>query len=218
MITINTKPSSRRLLRRSKWWGLPEEPMEEDRFDGVPIEGMTWDNGQQYNYPLTLVCQIRCSDIAQLDAEGVLPHTGMLWFYAALDYYRGERKWIIRPGIGEWDRQYYKVYYSPTCKGLTEVIRINKKGKKFIGVDIPAETIHFSNSGTDFSACLLGCPFPNKVSELSEGMIPLLQLKSDNRWGLRLPGNGVLTFMISPEDLAARRFSEARVFVYPLRK
>ena len=46
-------------------------------------------DGGTYPEPLTFVCQIRCKDIAGLDTDGLLPHSGMLYFFAPIDYFLG---------------------------------------------------------------------------------------------------------------------------------
>ena len=46
---------------------------------------VTEEDGTESEYPLTFICQIDCEDIAPFDKEGLLPHEGMLYFFAAID-------------------------------------------------------------------------------------------------------------------------------------
>ena len=84
MIAIMTQSVEGNLFGQSKWWGFPDLPEELD-WPSVPVN----DDGDEYDDPLTFICQIRCEELAPLDPEGLLPHTGMLWFFASLDYFLG---------------------------------------------------------------------------------------------------------------------------------
>ena len=61
---------------------------------------------------------------------------------------------------------------------------------------------------------LLGEPYLEEVREAMPGLVPLLQIDENDDWGLRFFDCGMLTFMISPEDLAARRFDRVRAYLY----
>ena len=98
-IGLKFEKSNQPLMGQSKWWGAPDLPEDWD----YPCN----DEGD----PLTFVCQIRCEDIAEFDTEGLLPHTGMLYFFAqigeyvqAMDIAEGEHN-----GLGEWGEDAYKV-------------------------------------------------------------------------------------------------------------
>ena len=97
MISIQTQPAEANLLGQSKWWGFPDLPEELD-WPSVPVN----DDGDVYDDPLTFICQIRCEELAPFDPEGLLPHTGMLWFFASLDYFLGNPD-AVCPGMGEWE-------------------------------------------------------------------------------------------------------------------
>ena len=83
-----------------------------------PATTVTEEVGKTYDDPLTFVCQLRCADIAPLDPEGLLPHEGMLYFFAALDYFLGVLDTPAYPGMGEWKKEYFRVLYSPTLDQL----------------------------------------------------------------------------------------------------
>ena len=84
-INIATTPSAENLVGKSHWWGAPDLPESIT----YPYEEVADADGTTYPEPLTFVCQIRCRDIAPLDADNLLPHTGMLYFFAPIDYFLG---------------------------------------------------------------------------------------------------------------------------------
>lgn len=58
----------------SKMFGLPSV------YDNEEFEVPTFDcRGMEHD--MTFIAQIKCSDIASLDTENILPHTGMLYFF-----------------------------------------------------------------------------------------------------------------------------------------
>ena len=70
MIGIRTEPAEGKLFGQSKWWGFPDLPESLD-WPSVPVN----DDGDEYDDPLTFICQIRCEELAHLDPEGLLPST-----------------------------------------------------------------------------------------------------------------------------------------------
>ena len=110
MIRIETHPADNPLFGQSKWWGEPDMPEELD----YPEVMVTDEGGETYPDPLTFVCQIRCEDLAALDPDALLPHTGMLYFFAALDYFLGDIGTPAYPGLGEWQTKYFRVLYAPS--------------------------------------------------------------------------------------------------------
>ena len=85
-IQITTRTTDKDLTGRSHWWGAPDMP-EGMAYPCIEVED---EDGGRYPEPLTFVCQIRCADIAGLDPEGLLPHKGMLYFFAPIDYFLGD--------------------------------------------------------------------------------------------------------------------------------
>ena len=79
---------------------------------------VTDEDGDSWQDPLTFICQIRCEDIAALDPEELLPHEGMLYFFAALDYFLGDIEAPSYPGMGQWQTESFRVLYSPFCEQL----------------------------------------------------------------------------------------------------
>ena len=74
------------------WWGFAAMP-----------QGMEYPSNGQEN-PLTLVCQFALGD-------------GLVYVLADLDYFFGD--FDVESGcIGEWDKRFYKILYSPTRDNL----------------------------------------------------------------------------------------------------
>ena len=92
-IKINLSDTVDELFMKSKWWGNPDMPQNID----IPND-------------LTFICQIRCDEIAPFDKGNFLPHKGMLYFFAAIDYYFGNFDSYC-PGDFFWNSEDVKVFY-----------------------------------------------------------------------------------------------------------
>ena len=106
-IGLKFKPTTDELTGQSKWWGAPDLPED-------------WEYPCQDGNPLTFVCQIRCEDIAALDTDNLLPHSGMLYFFAAIGEYvnKLDIAECDHNGLGEWSDDAYKVLYADDCSNL----------------------------------------------------------------------------------------------------
>lgn len=80
-IKIKLAKTNEDLTGKSKWWGQPDLP------EGMTMPMIPFEDGE--DDPMTMVCQIRCADLAEIDPDNLLPHTGMLYFFAAIDEYVG---------------------------------------------------------------------------------------------------------------------------------
>ncbi len=208
MIKIETQPADSPLTGQSKWWGEPDMPDDLD----YPEVLVTADDGDNWQDPLTFVCQIRCEDIAALDPEGVLPHEGMLYFFAALDYFLGDIGALSYPGMGQWQQQYFRVLYAPSCDELHTHHIVNEDGTP---ATLPAEAITFTacDEHTD-GIRMLGYPYIEEVREAMPAMLSLLQVDEDDRWNLTFHDCGTLNFMIHPRHLKERRWEKTACYLY----
>lgn len=241
------------LFGQSKWWGFPDMP-EDLEYPEVPVrEEYVDDAGRdavdEYDDPLTFICQIRCSDLAAVDPEGLLPHEGMLYFFAALDYFLGNLDAVVSPGLGEWEAPWFKVLWAPSCENLHTHSILYEDGTEAC---LPAVPMAFScgsasscgaddscgadgGSGDADDSCgaagdscettgdscettgdgfqLLGRPFYDEVAQEMPGMINLLQIDENDDWNLRFFDCGMLNFLITPADLAARRWSAVHCYL-----
>lgn len=207
-ISIITEESKENLAFRSHWWGFPDLPEGVD-FPAIPDEDM--DPERDDEDLLTFICQINLEDIARYDTENRLPHTGFLYFFAALDYFLGDTDAPNGP-IGYWPEEMFRVIYTPETDDL-HTHRVQWAD----GTDacLPAEAMRFGEVGmTADGQKLLGLPFFDEVREEAPGDISLLQVDEDDRWNLRFYDCGMLNFLISPQDLADRRFDRVRLYMH----
>ena len=106
-IKINLSRTEGNLFAASKWWGDPDMPAEMQ----YPMMTVKEEDGEEYEYPMTFVCQLNCEELARFDAENLLPHEGMLYFFAAIDEYTGYDA-PYHYGPGEWPRKSVIVKYA----------------------------------------------------------------------------------------------------------
>ena len=197
-IKLNFSKTDEPLEGRSKWWGAPDLP----KGHGYPIVHCK-DEDDEWDEPLTFLCQIRCEDIAALDEENLLPHEGMLYFFAAIDDYLG-LDCPIETHIGEWDPEAVRVVYSPTCEGL-EPYEMTW-GESGESVFYPAEKLTFEPCGMlEDGFKLLGRPYLCEINEeYDTDYVSLLQIDGNDDWGLRFYDCGMLCLLIRKSQLRAR--------------
>ena len=198
-IKINFIPTTEDLAGKSHWWGFPDMP-----------EAFEWPCNNDGD-PLTFVCQIRLEEIAGLDTECWLPHKGMLWFFAELDYFLGDSD-APCGGSGEWDSTAFKVLYCEDCSELCTHEYCWEDGKPAV---LTAEKISFeATTDEDFGFKLLGMPAMTEgYEDENEGMMSLLQLDEEERWGLRFFDCGTVNFMV-PVNRREDDFSNVSFFLH----
>ena len=186
-IKINIQPTAEDLAGKSHWWGFPDLP-----------EACEWPCNEDGDL-LTFICQISLEDISEFDTDNRLPHKGIIWFFADLDYFLGD---LDAPcgGTGEWEPGTFKVLYSEDCSDLLTHEYYWEDGEPAV---LPAEEIAFEAAAeTDFGFKLLGMPAMTEGYENeNKGMMSLLQLDEEERWGLRFFDCGTVNFMIPTERL-----------------
>lgn len=208
MIRIETHLTDGPLTGQSKWWGEPDMP---EALDWPEME-VTDDNGEIFNDPLTFICQLRCEDFAPFDKEGLLPHRGMLWFFASLDYYLGDIDSPAYSGIGAWNRTCFRVLYSPACDVLHTHHLNYPDGTP---ATMQAETVTFSSCGAaDDGLKLLGVPYIDEVCEAMPGRLSLLQIDENDRWQLTFHDCGTLNFLVSVDDLKHLRWEKVDCYLF----
>lgn len=195
------------LTGQSKWWGFPDMP---DNLDYPEIT--VNDDGDQYEDPLTFICQIRCEDIVPFDTENLLPHEGMLYFFAAMDYYLGDIDTLAYPGMGDWETPYYKVLYSPTCENLHTHKILYDDGTPACR---PTEAISFEKAEPcDDDTKLLGFPYFDEIREQFPDYISLLQIDENDEWNLRFIDCGMLCFLMTSDDLKNRHWNQVKCYLH----
>lgn len=199
-IKVNIRPTQDSLVGQSHWWGFPDLP-----------ESVDWPVNNDGDL-LTFICQIRMDEIAQFDPEGLLPHEGMMWFFADMDYFLGDMDARCN-GIGEWQRDSYKVIYQKEVDELHTHEYYWEDGSLAV---LEAEKIAFEDAGDeDFGFKLLGMPAMTEGYENeNEGMLSLLQLDEEDRWVMRFFDSGTINFMMPLEAMLQRDYSQCSLFLH----
>lgn len=203
-ITISTTPTQENLQGKSHWWGAPDLPADL-AYPFVEIEAV-----EPYLEPLTFICQIRCEDIATYDTQNLLPHIGMLYFFAPIDYFLGE----VNSPLDH--KAHPVVLYSPSCDNLKpyDIKWENSEESIFR----PAESISFHecNGNSCYGLALLTEPIQDEIKAYNSGRISLLQLDGVDRWNMRFYDCGMYYILISHNDLKAQNFNnlKADIFTY----
>ena len=201
-IGLNIRPTKDDLTGKSKWWGAPDLPTD---WDFYPCQEDT---------PLTFVCQIRCEDIAHLDTKNLLPHSGMLYFFAAIGEYvhNLDIAEANHNGLGEWEGDAYQVLYSPSCENLEPFKILYDDGEPAY---LEAEEILFSEvSENHDSYKMLGVPYYDEIKEEYPGYLSLLQIDENDDWGLVLYDCGMVVFLATEEDLKSQNWDNIRVYFH----
>ena len=154
--------------------------------------------------PLTFICQIACEDIAPLDPDGLLPHEGMLYVFAAVDEYAGYES-PLHNGIGLWPKKQAVVKYTKAINFETfrSVIFEDDEGNP---VTEPALKMTFEAcEDNDDCTKLLGVPFFEEVRQEMEGYVNFMQIDSDTA-GLRFYDEGQLNLLYKESDFAVGKW------------
>ena len=201
-IKINLAKSDEDLFGQSKWWGQADMP-DDLEYPLIPYDDEYDDD------PMTLVCQIRCADLAPYDTDNLLPHKGMLYFFAAIDEYVHaisdyDNEVGYHNGLGEWEPETYRVLYSPNDEELATHTIQDADGDPY---GLPAEKITFEAADFNYDSFkLLGVPYYEEIKEQYPDYINLLQIDNNDDWGMQLYDCGMICFLIRPDDLKAMRF------------
>ena len=183
------------LFMKSKWWGNPDVPQNFD----VP------------DY-LTFICQIRCDEIAAFDAENLLPHKGMLYFFAALDYYFGNFDSYCPENVF-WNNDDVKVFYVEDIENqiFEQVVFVDDDDNP---VDLKEMKMIFSkgNCMCDGNK-MLGEPYNREWENWDapyQDWVELLQVDSDDYddCTLNFMDWGMLHILINPKDLKNKDFTK----------
>jgi len=198
-IKINLKKTDEDLFLQSKWWGNPDLPLDVD----VPDCS-------------TFICQIRCDEIAKFDKDNLLPHKGMLYFFAELDYYFGNFDSYCPNGY--WDSDDVRVLYVEDIE--------NQEFEQVVYVDDDDNPIALDELAIEFSVeaaeCegnkLLGEPYDREWEDWDEpyaGWTELLQVVSDDYDGgsLNFMDWGSVHILIDPEDLKKKCFDKVTAYL-----
>ncbi len=185
-----SKPKDKLPAGSSKLFGNPDVW---NGFEWPYIE----ENGEKYD--LTFMCQIDCAKAEGFDESGLLPKTGILYFFYDLD---------TMPEMSN-SRSARVLWYNGELSALHEMILTDEDGN----------SLSFSEQKIDFDTADAG----RKTSHLLFGdmtqscdfikdYLPLLRIGSFETEDAEIcfNGNGSLCFYIEKEKLVACDFSEVK--------
>ena len=207
-IKLSLQHTERILFCSSKWWGDPDMP-ENMQYPTINVT----EEGESYDYPLTFLCQINCEDIAAFDPEGLLPHEGMLYFFAALD------KWLgydspTENGEGEWSKGHFVVKYAKSINFETfqSCMMVDDDGNSLTEREM--EIVFSQCDDSENCLKLLGVPSSADVCNKYEGLTNLLQIVREAN--LDVEFNGQLNLVIKPSDLHFGNWKKTIAFLHKL--
>ena len=209
-IGITLEKSEKVLFCASKWWGDPDMP-ENMEYPAIEVE----EDGEKYDYPLTFVCQINCEDVAKFDKEGLLPHEGMLYFFAAMDEWIGYES-PTKNGIGEWSKGHFVVKYAKSINFETF--------RSCIMVDDEDQSLTEPELEIVFQECdelaegikLLGKPASEEVRNEYPDLLNFLQLANDEISGMNFGETGSLNLMIKQSDLGFGNWKRTKAYLHTI--
>lgn len=212
-IRLNLKKYSGELFCASKWWGDPDMPADME----YPTIKVTED-GETYEYPLNFLCQINCEDMAPYDKDNLLPHEGMLYFFAALDNLMGYET-PYETALGLWKKGLVAVKYAKTVNMETfeSYILTDEQDNP---VTQPPLKIEFAECAQDDDGLkLLGEAFFSEVRENCPGMLSLLQIDAVELEGtgeMQIYDCGMINILIKPSDLGFGNWKKACAYMCSL--
>lgn len=179
----------------SRFWGSPDLPA-----------------GYKAPRGMRFVCQINLSEVAPYDPQGMLPHSGMLLFFAKIDHYLGDFDDMDSIGGHISGRDDVRVMYFPDCEGFAPT-EDDGESPAPLKVTFSDRTERYADEH------MLLAPPDHREWETwdppYEQWIILFQVDSfeTEEFFLNFMDCGVLDFLIHPDALAARDFSNVRAIV-----
>lgn len=185
-----SKPKDKLSAGSSKLFGNPDVW---DGFEWPYIE----ENGEKYD--LTFMCQIDCAKAEGFDESGLLPKTGILYFFYDLD---------TMPEMLN-SRSARVLWYNGELSALHEMILTDEDGNS---LSFSEQKIDFdtADAGRKTSHLLLGDM--TQSCDFIKDYLPLLRIGSFETEDAEIcfNGNGSLCFYIEKEKLVACDFSEVK--------
>ncbi len=174
-------------------------------------EGFEWPaidlDGELYD--LTFMCQINCAEAAPFDKDGMLPKTGMLYFFYDLDEMPHE------PSNQNAARV---IYYNGDTTELHEMVLTDENGESiaFAEQKIDFECVEEGYlSDSEPTHLLLGVPSLDFGTwyECIDGWQMLLQIDSFETEDacINFTDEGVLCFYAEPQKIKELDFSDVRI-------
>lgn len=193
----------------SRFWGNPDLPK------GFKYPMYIDDEGDEF--PYFFVCQINLAEVAPYDAGHLLPHEGLLSFFAKIDHYMGycAATDCIGGSISSTDA--VRVLYFPSLDGMDEMVLLDDDDNPFAPGEL---AIGYSHEVPPLSEeHMLFAPPAHRPWETWDAPYEdwLILFQVDSFYGMDFNLNfmdfGVLDFLISPADLRQHRFDRVRALV-----
>lgn len=185
-----SKPKDKLPAGSSKLFGNPDVW---DGFEWPYIE----ENGEKYD--LTFMCQIDCAKAEGFDESGLLPKTGILYFFYDLD---------TMPESAD-EKTSRVLWYNGELSALHEMILTDENGNSLA---FSEQRIDFEASDADEKSSHLLLGDIAQSCDYIKGCLPLLRIGSleTEDAEIRFQDNGALCFYIEKEKLGACDFSEVK--------
>ena len=190
-ISLNiSKPKEKLKAGESKLFGNP------DVWDGF-IWPSVRENGAEYD--LTFMCQINCEQASAFDESGLLPKTGILYFFYDLD---------TMPEAPD-EKSARVLWYNGELFDLHEMILTDEEGNSLA---FSEQKIDFEAADADEKSSHLLLGDMTQSCDFINNRLPLLRIGSleTEDAEIRFKGNGALCFYIEKEKLVACNFSEVK--------
>ena len=190
-ISLNiSKPKEKLKAGESKLFGNP------DVWDGF-IWPSVRENGAEYD--LTFMCQINCEQASAFDESGILPKTGILYFFYDLD---------TMPEVPD-EKSARVLWYNGELSALHEMILTDEDGNSLA---FSEQKIDFEASDADEKSSHLLLGDMTQSCDFINNRLPLLRIGSleTEDAEIRFQDNGALCFYIEKEKLGACDFSEVK--------
>jgi len=203
-----------RILLKTAETAEVELPVGSSKLLGNPdvCEGFDWpraDDDDGNEYLLDFLCQINCAQAAPYDKDGLLPKTGMLYFFYDLEEapYRGDAEVVYYDG--DMDRIYPMALLDDDEIGRMEQ-QITFENVAYSGYAPKGANSHF----------LLGVPCSPEALGLGSKGVPasdqlLLELDTfkAGKGEICFGDTGTLCFFIKKKALAKKDFTKTRFMV-----
>lgn len=200
----------------SHFWGNPHLPK------GVEFPTYTDADGDTLEY--RFICQINLADIASLDVDNILPHKGLLSFFAKIERYLGNYDDCYSLSGYISDADDVKVLYFPDAPApgeesqFVEVVLLDEDDTPVNPMAMKMEFSHSRPADCYEEHALFAEPTHREWESwdppFEEWQI-LLQIDSfdGDGFNLNFMDCGVLDLLISPQALAAHDFGNVRGIV-----
>ena len=195
-ISLNiSKPKEKLKAGESKLFGNP------DVWDGF-IWPSVRENGAEYD--LTFMCQINCEQASAFDESGLLPKTGILYFFYDLD---------TMPEAPD-EKSSRVLWYNGELSALHEMILTDENGNSLA---FSEQRIDFDAADADEKSSSLLLGDMTQSCDFIKGCLPLLRIGSFETEDavVNFTGKGALCFFIAPNKLKALDFSDVRIMQLP---